>query len=114
MHISIRLSCSQRKNLDEKVNILKNEIETVNTNIEHLNGGFIRLGNSLQRLSEECSSLKNNCQEQNISINKLKLGQDTIEKNLLEIQQKMEDYHYATYDGSLVWIIPEVEKKFRK
>jgi chromosome segregation ATPase len=114
MHISIRLSCSQRKNLDKNINTLQNKIETLGTNIQHLNDEFIRFGTSLQRLSEECSSLKNNCQEQNTSISKLKLSQDVIEQNLLEIRQKMQDYHYATYDGSLVWIIPEVEKKFRK
>jgi hypothetical protein len=55
-----------------------------------------------------------NRQQQGASMNELKSNQDRSEQKLLAIQQKMEDLHYATYDGSLVWIINEVTKKMRK
>jgi len=114
MHISIHLSYSQTKNIDKQIHTRKNQMETVKNNIQHLHGEVVRPGNSLKRLSREYLSLQMNCQQQRSAINELKSSQDMSEQGLLEIKQKMEDLHYVSYDGSLMWIIDEFEKKFRK
>ena len=38
---------TSKSKIDKEINILKPAIETVNNNIQHLNGEFIRLENSL-------------------------------------------------------------------
>jgi predicted nucleic acid-binding Zn-ribbon protein len=114
MDTSIRPCCSQTKNIDKKIHILKNKIEIVHNKIQHLNDEVVRLGNLLQCLSKECSSLKMNCQQQSTVINELKSSQDMSEQGLLEIKQKMEDLHYVSCDGSLMWKIDEFKQKFCK
>jgi chromosome segregation ATPase len=114
MHLSIRLSHRKPNKVDKEIHILESKIDTLNNNIQNLFGEVNRFKNSLQRLSQECSSLQSNCQQQNVIVRKFKLQQDASEQDLLEIKQKLEDLHYATYDGSLIWIIDEFQRKYRK
>jgi chromosome segregation ATPase len=114
MHILIRLSCSKSEKIDEKIHILKNEIETVKNDIQNLTDKSIRLENSLKHLNQECSLLQNNVRQQSTTINECKLNQDKTEQDLLEIKRKMEDLHYATHDGTLMWIVDDVKKKLSK
>jgi predicted nucleic acid-binding Zn-ribbon protein len=121
MHISLRLSSihpanpsetcnifNERMNVDQEVNILKENVKTVNDNIRSLDGTLIKHENSLQRLSQECSSLQTNFQQQSQS------DRSFIEQTFLEIRQKMEDYHYTASDGLLMWRIENFSKKYGK
>jgi len=108
--MSIHLSFSKTK----KIKSLQDQIETLNSNIQNLNGELNRLNNSWQRLSQECSSLEINSHQDNTAINELKSKQDKSEEDLIKIKQEMEDFHFATYDGSIIWIIKELNKQFGK
>jgi predicted nucleic acid-binding Zn-ribbon protein len=108
--MSIHLSFSKTK----KIKSLQDQIETLNSNIQNLNGELNRLNNSWQRLSQEFSSLQNNSHQDNTAINESKSKQDKSEQDLLKIKQEMEHLHFATYDGSLIWIVEEFKKKFSK
>ncbi len=108
--MAIRLSFSKSK----KIKSLEDQIETLNSNIQNLTGALNHLKNTWQRLSQECSSLQTNDQQQHTSINELKSKQDKSEQDLLKIKQEMEDLVYATYDGSFTWPIKEFKRKFCK
>jgi chromosome segregation ATPase len=112
--MSIRLSRPKTKKLEKNVQILKNKIETMNNNIQNLMVELDRLKNSWRRISQECSSLQINCHQHNTTINELKSKQDKSEQDLIKIKKDMEDLHFATYDGSIIWIIEEFKKKFGK
>jgi hypothetical protein len=112
MGMSLHFSYSQTKNVHTKINNLTQKIGKVNSNIQHLNSKSIDANNSLQRLSQECSTLRTNYQEQSNSISKLKLEQEMLELSFLALRQKLEDIHYATYNGSFIWRITNVAQKF--
>lgn len=114
MHIVIRLSCPDKKNIVEKTDILKNQIEKTNNDIENLQGEVAGLKNLLQRCCEEFSSLKTICQQQNVRINKLESNQNASEQKYKEIEQQMEDYHNTSYDGTFTWKITNCQNKFGK
>lgn len=100
--------------MDKKIRNLNDELTTMNDNIQNLNGELFRLQNSFQRISQEYSTLQSNCQQQSVGVRALKSRQDISEEDLLRIKQKLEDLHYATYDGSPTWTIEEFERKFGK
>ncbi len=114
MRVSIHRSYRKNKLLDKNLHILKNKIGTLTGNIENLMGEVNRFKSSCHRLNQECSALQNNFQQQNTIAHKFKLQQDVLEKDLLKIKQKLEDIHYGTFNGSLIWIIDEFQRKFRK
>ena len=100
------------KEINTQIEILMNNIKTINDNIQHLTSELIKHKSSLQRLSQECSSLERTCQRQNIFISEFKSAQDMVEQKLLVIRQQMEDLHYVTHDGTCTWKIEDFAKKF--
>jgi hypothetical protein len=73
-------------------------------------------------ISLSCSQTKNINKKNRILKNKIETVDNNIQRpngelaqqDLLYREQKIEDKHYASYDGSLMWIISEFEKKFCK
>ena len=75
---------------------------------------MVHLQNSLRPISEECSTVRNDFQQQSNTITALGSNQDALQQELLSLKQKLEDLHYATYDGSLIWKIDNCTEKIRK
>ncbi|CAF1049488.1 unnamed protein product [Rotaria sordida] len=53
-----------------------------------------------------------NCEPTNACIQKMKSDQDECEKKLQQITQLLEDLHYISYDGTLIWKITNIDQKF--
>lgn len=82
--------------------------------MRNLKDTMIRIQNSLHRISEECSSIRNSFQQQNNATKALAPNQDALQQELLSLKQKLEDLHYENYDGSLIWKIDDCTEKIRK
>ena len=114
MRVSIRLSRSNMKFTKKESTIRKNKAKTVQKNIQNLNDQCVPVGNGMQDLRQKWSSLKRSCEQQLATIKQRRLGQTRVEQRLQETRQQLEDYHYVSYDGSLIWTIEGFKEKFRK
>ncbi|CAF1054525.1 unnamed protein product [Rotaria sordida] len=87
-------------------------ITTINEKRKHVSDGLIVQKNTLQCLNQEYLLLKMSCEQTNACIKKMKSDQDECEKRLQQITQLLEDLHYISYDGTLIWKITNVDQKF--
>ncbi|CAF4020563.1 unnamed protein product [Rotaria sordida] len=87
-------------------------ITTINEKMKRLGDRLIVQKNTLQCLNQECLLLQISCEQTNACIKKMKSDQDEYEKKLQQITQLLEDLHYITYDGTLIWKITNVDQKF--
>lgn len=74
----------------------------------------VRSQNSLQRISEKYLTIRDDFQQQTSAITALASNLDALQQELLLLKTKLEDLHYATYNGSLIWKIDDFAEKCRK
>ncbi|CAF1260600.1 unnamed protein product [Rotaria sordida] len=86
--------------------------QTINEKMKHVDDNLIVQNNTLQYLSQECSLLKINCEQTNACIKRIKSNHDKFEKLLQETKQLVEDMHYISYNGELLWRIEGFTQKF--
>ncbi|CAF1329635.1 unnamed protein product [Rotaria sordida] len=60
----------------------------------------------------DCTQGQMSCEPTNTCIKKIKFDQDECKKVLQQLTQQLENVHYTSYDGTLIWKITNVDQKF--
>ncbi|CAF4491507.1 unnamed protein product [Rotaria sp. Silwood2] len=95
----------------ETTNMLLDSVGTLNDDTQRISSESFRHQISLQSLSEELSKLKVAVEETHSSMNIHQVNQQTLEQNLVSIQQQLEDQKNISTDGKLMWKITNVQQK---
>ncbi|CAF4735434.1 unnamed protein product, partial [Rotaria sp. Silwood2] len=95
----------------ETTNMLLDSVGTLNDDTQRISSESFRHQISLQSLSEELSKLKVAVEETHSSMNIHQVNQQTLEQNLVLIQQQLEDQKNISTDGKLMWKITNVQQK---
>ncbi|UJR14224.1 hypothetical protein I4U23_001216 [Adineta vaga] len=103
MRMELHLSFSKPKT----VNNLMQEIQNVKNDIQHLEDKVINCTDALQYLREKCS-----VSQTNIDIKRVLMMQDALKQNFLTLEQKIQDIHCTSTNGSFVWKITDVAEKY--
>ncbi|CAF0854510.1 unnamed protein product [Rotaria sordida] len=102
---------AQLQELFEMLNILSGVIETLNNNRERLSSESLQFQVTIPTLTEELSKVKLSIEESNAFLEGVKHNQDILNQDLASLQEKINDFQYVSYDGTLVWKITNFQEK---
>jgi FtsZ-binding cell division protein ZapB len=105
---------AQMQEIYDTINILANGIQTLNDDTQRLSTDSIRLQTSIEALSKEFESLKLSIQEQGSFLEGVKPNQEILQQDVASLKQKVDDMHYVSYDGTLIWKITGFREKMSK
>lgn len=105
---------SQMQEIYDTINILANGIQTLNDDTQRLSTDSIRLQTSIEVLTKDFESIKLSIQEQGSFLEGVKPNQEILQQDVASLKQKVDDMHYVSYDGTLVWKITGFREKMSK
>ncbi|CAF3991198.1 unnamed protein product [Rotaria sordida] len=108
------LATTQLQELFEMLNILSGGIETLNNDQERLSNESLQIQVTIPTLTEELSKVKLSIEESNAFLEGVKHNQGILNQDLALLQEKINDFQYVSYDGTLVWKITNFQEKMSK
>ncbi|CAF3876141.1 unnamed protein product, partial [Rotaria sordida] len=69
---------------------------------------------TIPTLTEELSKVKLSIEESNAFLEGVKHNQGILNQDLALLQEKINDFQYVSYDGTLVWKITNFQEKMSK
>ncbi|CAF3549891.1 unnamed protein product [Rotaria sp. Silwood1] len=86
----------QTNSLNKTTNTITASNQNAHENMEHLGNELTVQNNASQCESQQSSSLQMSCEQKNVS----------------ETKQTLEDMHYVSYNGELLWRVEDFARKF--
>ncbi|CAF0853293.1 unnamed protein product [Rotaria sordida] len=108
------LATTQLQELFEMLNMLSGVIETLNNDQERLSNESLQIQVTIPTLTEELSKVKLSIEESNAFLEGVKHNQGILNQDLALLQEKINDFQYVSYDGTLVWKITNFQEKMSK
>ncbi|CAF4339361.1 unnamed protein product, partial [Rotaria sordida] len=102
---------AQLEELYEMLNILVSGIETLTNDEQRLINKLLQIQMTLPTLIEELSKVKLSIEESNVFLKEVKHNQDILNQDLSLVEEKINDFRYVSYDGTLVWKITNFQEK---
>lgn len=100
--------------LYETLQILTGGIEALNDDGQRLSNESLQSQIKLQALAEEYSKVQGSMEESHGFLHGAKHNQDILNQDIASMKDTINDMRYASYDGTLVWKIPNVREKLSK
>ena len=101
----------QIEEINETGNTLCDSITVLNEDTQRVRNESISAEQKLDSLTKECSKWKISNQEQNTSLNSIQTSQEICEQQLISIQQELNERRTIWCDGTLIWIIDNLQEK---
>ena len=95
----------------EAINTIANGIQTLNDDALRLSNDTIRIRTNLDVVRRDVDTLKASIEEQSSSIEGLRPNQEVLNQEIQSLKQKVEDLQSVSYDGTLMWRIPNLKEK---
>jgi archaellum component FlaC len=105
---------TQMQEVYETINILASGIQTLNDDTQRLSSDSIRLHTSIESLTQDFASLELSIQEQSAFLDGIKPNQEILQQDVASSKQTVDDMLYVSYDGTLIWKIPNFREKMSK
>ncbi|CAF3315457.1 unnamed protein product [Rotaria sp. Silwood2] len=105
------LVTAELQEIYEMLHILSGGIETLNNDQQRLSNESLQIQVTIPTLTEELSKVKLSNEESNAFLEGVKYNQDILNQDLASIQEKMNDFQYVSYDGTLLWKITNFQEK---
>jgi hypothetical protein len=93
------------------MNMLATGIQTLNENRERLINEINRLNSSIVSLITDFETLRLSIQEHNTVLNGIQHNQEILQQDVPLSRQTVDDMQDISYDGTLIWRIPNVCEK---
>lgn len=98
----------------ETIDVLAGGIQALNEDTQRLNNEALQIDSELESIKNQFSKLKLSVEEQCTYLDGVKPNQEILHQDILSLKQKLEDAQFISYDGTLVWKIPNFAEKMRK
>jgi chromosome segregation ATPase len=105
---------SRTQEIYETISILASGIQALNDDIQRISNDSIRLKTSIESLTQDFASLKISIQEQSAFLDGIKPNQEILQQDVASLKQTVDDMQYVSYDGTLIWKIPNFREKMSK
>jgi len=105
---------NQLEELYETIRILGSGTQTLNEDTQRLNSELVEHETKLKNLTENVSQVKVAVEESNALIDETTRNMDVINKDLVSLQEKIDDMQYISEDGTFTWKITKVQEKMSK
>jgi predicted nucleic acid-binding Zn-ribbon protein len=105
---------SRTQEIYETISILASGIQALNDDIQRISNDSIRLKTSIESLTQDFASVKLSIQEQSAFLDGIKPNQEILQQDVASLKQTVDDMLYVSYDGTLIWKIPNFREKMSK
>ncbi|CAF4202647.1 unnamed protein product, partial [Rotaria sordida] len=102
---------AQLEELYEMLNILVSGIKILTNDEQRLINRSLQIQMTLPTLIEELSKVKLSIKESNAFLKTVEHNQDILNQDLSLAKEKINDFQYVSYDGTLVWKITNFQEK---
>jgi TNF receptor-associated factor 2/TNF receptor-associated factor 3 len=95
----------------EKLSDLADKVQKLNDETVELSRGFVKLNELSQVAVQELNHFKTATNERNIIMSSLQPKQETIQKEIEQLKQNLEDNQHVSIDGTLTWRVDRVAER---
>jgi chromosome segregation ATPase len=112
--IDDNFAMNQLEELYETISVLASGINTLNEDTQRLNTELVEHETKLQSLIENVSKVKIAVEEENALLERNTQNLGLLDKDLVSLQEKIDDMQYVSYDGTFTWKITNFQEKMSK
>jgi DNA repair exonuclease SbcCD ATPase subunit len=112
--IDDNFAMNQLEELYETISVLASGINTLNEDTQRLNTELVEHETKLQSLIENVSKVKIAVEEENALLERNTQNLGLLDKDLVSLQEKIDDMQYISYDGTFTWKITNFQEKMSK
>ncbi|UJR37875.1 hypothetical protein I4U23_030565 [Adineta vaga] len=95
----------------EKLSILADKVQTLNDQTVKLSHDYIRFNELYQVANQEVDHFQTVCVERNTTMATFQLKQHTVQKEVEDLKQSLEENQHVSTDGSLTWRVDRVTER---
>jgi hypothetical protein len=110
-HTTISTSRANDNQLYENLDVLLGGVQVLNDDMQHFSSQSLSNQCALRTVSEELSKIQLAIEETNACVEGLTPNQQILQQDFASLKQRVVDQQSASYDGTLIWKITNVQEK---
>jgi chromosome segregation ATPase len=109
--IDVNSTVNGLEELYETMSILASGSEALKKDVEGMKSELIEHENKLQSLAEDVSKLKFSVEQHNIYLKETQSHLDIFSRDLMLLEEKIDEMQHVSYDGTFTWKITNFQEK---
>jgi chromosome segregation ATPase len=109
--IDVNSTVNGLEELYETMSILASGSEALKADVEGMKSGLVEHENKLQSLAEDVSKLKFSVEQHNIYLKETQSHLDIFSRDLMLLEEKIDEMQHVSYDGTFTWKITNFQEK---